>query len=240
MPKIRLVIAEGRTLFRQGLAALLHAEADFVVVGEAANAEEAGRVCTHTRPDLILLSAGLPDTREEGTPALLPRLRVCCPDAAIVVLGKMENLEAQDDAAHCAAAQAERRRALGSGADAYLHVGLDREELLRTLRAIIAARLCLDNEARDDGAAEAGTSPASRTDESGLHEGVPKNAITERERSILTLIAQGLCNKEIAHRLGISTQTVKNHVSHLLEKLALADRTQLAVYALEQGVGRKE
>lgn len=240
MPKIRLVIAEGRTLFRQGLAALLHTEADFVVVGEAADAEEARRVCTHARPDLILLSAGLPDAREEGTPAVLPRLRVCCPEAALVVLGKMENLEAQGDAAQCAAAQAERRRALGSGADAYLHIGLDREELLRTLRAIVAAHLCPDNEAHASRTAEATASSFSHADESGLHEGVPKSAITERERSILTLIAQGLCNKEIAHRLGISTQTVKNHVSHLLEKLALADRTQLAVYALEQGVGRRE
>ncbi|HZO89852.1 MAG TPA: response regulator transcription factor [Chthonomonadaceae bacterium] len=235
MAKVRVVIAEGRTLFRQGLAALLNAEADFQVVGEAADADAARRVCIHAMPDLILLASALLEDREEDSLSVIAGLRVCCPTATIVVLGEAGALAAEE--AEPEAAQAERRRALRLGAAAYLHVQLDRAELLRALRAVAAARGGADVEgdaAPPEDSAAGCTSPG----EAGPNgKSTPAAAITERERAVISLIAQGLCNKEIAHRLGISIQTVKNHVSHLLEKLALADRTQLAVYALEQGLG---
>lgn len=238
MSRIRLIIAEGRTLFRQGLVALLNAEADFAVVGEAANAEEAHRLSLHVLPDLILLDAALPGADRAERLDIITRLRACCPQAAIVVLGEAEPLEAEGSA--CAtAAQVERHRVLYLGAAAYLHTGLDHGELVRALRTVAAAHSCTDADS-DSPAAEGHHQPRSAEAEyrSELGGGSAKSSLTERESAILVLIAQGLCNKEIAYRLGISTQTVKNHVSHLLEKLALADRTQLAVYALEQGVAR--
>ena len=217
MRKIRLVIAEGRTLFRQALAALLCAEPDFEIVGEAATDDEIRRLCSRLQPDSVLLDAGLPCALGYDALALLTGLRAVSPETAVVVLGEagsgaVPGLPLSERAARTAA-EAERKRAQNLGAFACLRPTVDGNELIRTLRAAVA---CSGNAA-----------------EHAPHETVPHH-LTEREAEILALIAQGLCNKEIAQRLNIHTQTVKNHVSHLLEKLALADRLQLAVYALEQ------
>src|SRR5437588_686435 len=120
--------------------------------------------------------------------------------------------------------RAERAHVLGQGATAYLPARADAGELLRLLAAVAETHGCRDDDARAQ--ADAGA-PARQGAAGG------SSRITEREQTIIVMIAQGRCNKEVAHRLGISTQTVKNHVSRLLEKLALADRTQLAVYAIE-------
>jgi DNA-binding NarL/FixJ family response regulator len=224
MKPVRLVIAEGRTLFRQGLAALLRAEADFVV-SEAGDAAEARRVCLRVQPDLILLDAALPDGAGHDGLAVTASLRVHCPQAAIVVIG-----EAEGAAAPAAESREEweRRRALQAGAAAYLRPTVDQAELFRTLRTAAAVR------GGDDSLSSLSPAEIAPGDAASPETGADgKPVITERERAVIALLAQGLCNKEIAHRLGISTQTVKNHVSHLLEKLALADRTQLAVYAIE-------
>lgn len=227
MKPIRLVIAERRTLFRQGLAALLSADPDFVVVGEAADADEARRVCARVLPDLILLDAALPNGDEVDGLAAIAGLRVCCPRASLIVIGEAGDTpesgrRVASDRAETAA-QTERRHALQLGAAAYVRPTVDYTELLRSLRAIGAA-----DRAQEDTFNEA----AGRENAGGEITGEARIHLTEREQAVIGLIAQGLCNKEIAHRLGISTQTVKNHVSHLLEKLALADRTQLAVYAI--------
>src|SRR5579871_6753110 len=211
MEKLRLVIAEGRTLFRQALAALLGAEPDVEIVGEASEADEVRRVCSRLQPDIVLLEAGLPCNLGYDALALLTGLRAVSPCSAIVVIGKAgsgvvlgEPLSAK---AAEGAAEAERKRALHLGAAACLHPTVDRQELLRTLRHIVVSH-------EDPPPAEILREPNGRS-------------LTERESEILALIAQGLCNKEIAQRLNIHTQTVKNHVSHLLEKTALADRLQL-------------
>lgn len=197
MEKIRLVIAEGRTLFRQGLTALLRECADFEVVGEAASAEETRLVCTRLMPDLVLLSRGL--AASSAAPDLLDALRVCCPCAVPILL--------EDGAATPDAAMEAGREESAEGAPV-LCADIDRQELYRALRAAVLPL------------------PSSRPAP------FPLNPVTEREQEIIALIAEGLCNKEIARRLSISTQTVKNHVSHLLEKLSVVDRTQLAVYAI--------
>jgi DNA-binding NarL/FixJ family response regulator len=198
MEKIRLVIAEERTLYRQGVAALLRECADFEVVGEAANAEEVRLVCTRTQPDIVLMSRRLAFSYE--LPGLPDMLRVCCPDAALIIL---------EDSAVKPGTEPEARQARHANGALLLRADIDCHELVRAVRTVVLPSSLV-------------RPPAS-----------PPHSITEREKEVIVLIAQGLCNKEIAHRLSISTQTVKNHVSHLLEKLAFADRTQLAVYALE-------
>ncbi len=219
MTQIRTIIAAERTLFRQGLVALVGADQLFVVVGEASDPDEARRTAEREHPELIVLDSDL--TRAEGGCEIVSRLRAACPAAAIVVLGEADRTSSPEAAAE-EALRSERAQARGQGADAYLPARADRSELLRVLSAATATKKCAD----DDGHA------ASNIPHWPVRSG-HRHRITEREQAIVALIAQGLCNKEVAHRLGISTGTVKNHVSHLLEKLALADRTQLAVYAVE-------
>jgi DNA-binding NarL/FixJ family response regulator len=218
MATVRVLVAAGRTLFRQGLVALIASHVEFHVVSEAADGVEARRLTARELPDLILLDSELPNA--DGPCAIVTCLRAMAPRAAIVVLGEADKLAGSEAEAE-SALRAERSAALSQGAVAFLPARADSSELLRLLIAAAATRACTD----DEGDAAAPLGVAERNG--------GRRRITEREQSIIAMIAQGLCNKEVAHRLGISTQTVKNHVSRLLEKLALADRTQLAVYAIE-------
>jgi len=218
MSETRVMVAAERTLFRQGLAALIDGYADFVVVAESANADEARRMTTHAHPDMIVLDSDL--LRAEGACDLIMCLRADCPHAGIVVIGEAD-LAARTEGEAEIALRDERSLVMQKGAMAYLPARADQSELLRTLSHVSAIL-------QDEDCPIAGHSH-----EAGNGNGSPRHKITERERAVIAMVAQGLCNKEVAHRLGISTQTVKNHVSHLLDKLALADRTQLAVYAVE-------
>ena len=207
-----IALLERRTLFRQGLAALLHATSDFTVVGEAASVDEARLLCTREQPEIVLLDACLDRCRDSSMPSLLSTLLVCCPQAPIVVLGRAGDTEEME------MAEEERAGALQAGATAYVCTTVESDEFLRTLRHAIETRTV-----------SASTRAAPRTIATSKH------PMTERERAVAALLAQGLCNKEIAQRLGISTQTAKNHISHLLEKLSLADRTQLALFVTSHG-----
>ena len=217
-----VLIAAERTLFRQGLVALIASWPGFAPVGEAADAYEARRISDREQPDLVVLDSEL--QRAEGACDLVACLRAGNPSTAIVVIGEAD-LAAGSEAEAESALRAERARVLSQGAIAYLPARADSRELLRLLTAVAATRACKEGDGAGSVDGHAKPTP-------GPHASV-RRRITERERSIIAMIAQGLCNKEVAHRLGIGTQTVKNHVSHLLEKLALADRTQLAVYAVE-------
>jgi DNA-binding NarL/FixJ family response regulator len=220
MQKTRVMIALSQTLFRQGLAALIGSDTDFEICGEAGDADETRRVCSRVHPELILLEAGFLNKGNEcGTVACL---RAACPEAAIVIIGGLGS-DAQSEEETENELRMEKARALQQGAAAYLSAGVDQLELLRVLKTIAATLHCEEEEGAE----------SARTVSKPTVTGHGRHSVTEREKTIITLIAQGMCNKEVAHRLGISTQTVKNHVSHLLEKLALADRTQLAVYAIE-------
>ena len=204
MSPILIVIIERRTLFRQGIAAIVRAETDFELAGEAADEDEARRLCLRTQPNIILLDASLPIDLESDGLQLIASLKVSSPAANVVVLGR-----AGDDSPEFTA-QNERASALNHGAAAYLSPTIDQHEFLSILRQT----------------AQHGHPYHSHTHISGA-------LLTEREREVISFVSEGMSNKEVAHRLGITTQTVKNHVSHLLEKLALADRTQLAIFAYE-------
>jgi DNA-binding NarL/FixJ family response regulator len=221
MVQTRIVVAAARTLFRQGLVALIAARPEFAIVGEAAGADEARRLAVREQPDLFVLDSEI----QQGDSAsdVVAGLRASCPRVAIVVIGEAD-LTADSEAEADSALRSERARVLQQGAVAYLPARADSSELLRLLTAAAAAIGC--NESGEGDAAETGPLPQ-------MVHGSGRHKITEREQAIIAMVAQGMCNKEVAHRLGIGTQTVKNHVSHLLEKLALADRTQLAVYAVE-------
>jgi NarL family two-component system response regulator LiaR len=208
---IRVLIADDHAVVRQGLRTFLDLQDDIEVVAEAADGEDALAAAERAQPDIILLDLVMP--RLEGV-ATLRRLRERTPEARVIVLtsfGDDERLFA----------------ALRAGAVGYLLKDVEPAELVRAIRT-----------------ADAGQSPLSPAvaarviDEltHGGHRGVPADDLTPRELEVLRLIARGRSNKVIALELGMAEKTVKTHVSHVLTKLGLTDRTQAALYAVREGL----
>jgi two-component system, NarL family, response regulator LiaR len=208
---IRVLIADDHAVVRQGLRTFLDLQADIDVVGEAADGEEAVAAAAEHAPDVILLDLLMPVL--DGV-AALRRLREAAPVARVIVLtsfGEDERLFA----------------ALRAGAAGYLLKDVEPAELVRAIRT-----------------AHAGQSPlspavAARVIEelaSGGARGAPADELTPRELEVLRLIARGRSNKRIALELGVAEKTVKTHVSHVLAKLGLSDRTQAALYAVREGL----
>lgn len=214
METIRVLVADDHTLFRDGLRALLASIPDIEVVGEAASGKEALKLVIEYQPDVILMDIQMPDLNGiEATRQILHT----SPHVGIIVLTMF-----QDDDSVFAAMRA--------GARGYVLKGADQSVLLRAMRAVangeslfspeIAARLMhfFTN-----------LGPASRS------EIFPE--LTDREREILSFIADGQTNADIAEKLVISMKTVRNHVSNIFSKLQVADRAQAAIRAREAGLG---
>ena len=216
MESIRVLIADDHTLFRDGLRALLASIPDIEVVGEASSGKEALRLAVEYQPDVILMDIQMPDLN--GIDATRQILHTS-PHVGIIVLTMF-----QDDDSVFAVMRA--------GARGYVLKGADQAVLLRAVRAVangeslfspeIAARLMQYF---------ANLEPASRP------ELFPE--LTDREREILALIANGQTNAEIAEKLVISMKTVRNHVSNIFSKLQVADRAQAAIRAREAGLGNR-
>jgi DNA-binding NarL/FixJ family response regulator len=214
MEAIRVLIADDHTLFRDGLRALLASIPDVEVVGEASSGREALKLAVEHQPDVVLMDIQMPDLN--GIEATRQILRAS-PHIGIIVLTMF-----QDDDSVFAVMRA--------GARGYVLKGADQTVLLRAVRAIangeslfspeIAARLMQFF---------ANLEPTSRP------ELFPE--LTEREREILSFIADGQTNAEIAEKLVISLKTVRNHVSNVFSKLQVADRAQAAIRAREAGLG---
>jgi DNA-binding NarL/FixJ family response regulator len=213
---IRILIADDHTLFREGLRALLDSIPDTEVVGEAATGDEAIAQAAALQPDVILMDIGMPGVN--GIEATRRILRAS-PHIGIIVVTMFE-----DDASVFAAMRA--------GARGYVLKGADQEEMLRAVRAV--AR----------GEALFGPAVARRLTNffarprPVMPEAFPE--LTDREREVLELIAQGYDNARIAQQLVISPKTVRNHVSNIFAKLQVADRAEAIVRAREAGLGDQD
>ncbi len=214
---IRIVVVDDHTLFRRGLTALLSREAQFQVVGDAADAGEALRRVTELQPDLVLLDNHLPGVNGVD---VLPALREAAPEARVLMLTVSE--DEQDLAA-----------ALRGGACGYLLKTIEGDALAAAIRRAMHGENVIADEmtgklvAAFQAAGTASAAPAAAA---------PEQPLSPRELEILRLIAQGASNKEIGRELGIAETTVKIHVQHLLRKLGLSSRVQAAVYASEHGL----
>ena len=215
--RIRLLVVDDHTLFRRGLTALLAADEGLTVVGDAADAGEAQRACERLKPDVILLDNHLPGVT--GV-AALPALRAACPEARILMLTVSESEE--DLAA-----------ALKAGAHGYLLKTIDGEALSAAIRRAIAGDSVVAQEMTSKlvSAFRQSTTGGSTADAGG--EPAPRE-LSPRETEILREIGGGASNKEIARRLSIAESTVKVHVQHLLRKLEVASRVQLALIARDR------
>ena len=215
---IRVLIADDHAVVRQGLRTFLELQDEIEVVGEAADGIEALELVQRAEPDVALLDLVMP--RLGGLEAIR-RIRAVAPGTRVLVLTSF----ADDDTV---------LPALRAGAAGYLLKDVQPPELVGAIRAVhageallapaVATMLVEQLAAEDaDGAA------ADR----GEH-------LTPRERQVLALLARGRPNKVIARDLGVSERTVKTHVSNILGKLNLTDRTQAAVYAVRHGIVPKD
>jgi len=216
METIRVLIADDHVLFRDGLRALLNSVPDVEFVGEAATGDEAIAQAAALQPDVILMDIQMPGLNGiEATRRILQT----SPHIGVIVLTMFED----DDSVFAA---------MRAGARGYILKGADQAEVLRAIRAVAS------------GEALFGPAIAKKVIGffSGARSAMPPQVfpeLTEREREILDLIAQGRNNAEIADRLVLSPKTVRNHVSNIFSKLQVADRAQAIVRAREAGLGRE-
>lgn len=212
---IRVLLVDDHAIVRDGIRSLLATEADVRVVGEAANGRDGIALAEQLRPDVILMDLVMPEM--DGIEAI-SRIMSGQPKMRILVLTSFD-------------AEGKVFPAIKAGAMGYLLKDSDSEELVRAIHQVHRGESSLDpriarmvlREMREE----------SRLEREPDSAGEP---LTEREVEVLRLVAQGLGNEDIAQRLVIAERTVRTHVSNILGKLHLANRTQATLYALREGL----
>lgn len=208
---IRLVIADDHTVVREGLVSLLNDEPDIQVLGQAGSGREAVVLARKYRPDIVLLDISMPDLN--GLEAAR-KIKAELPDTKILILTMHDQ-------------NAFFFEALRAGASGYILKGARSEKLLDAIRDVHIGGIYLSPEL----AGGLVQDYIQRNPESSEND-----SLTEREREILGLIAQGLTNSEIAEKLTLSVNTVKTHRLHIYQKLELRNRSELIDYALRHGL----
>ena len=211
---LRVLIADDHPLVRSGMRALFQATDDLEVVGEAATGEEAVTLAANVQPDVIVMDLRMPGL---GGIEATRRILQHSPHSRILVVTLLED----DDSLFAA---------LRAGARGYVLKEASEQEVLRAIRTVGTGEAIFSSTMAQRLIAFFAT-PATTVPP------VPFPELTEREREILTMIAQGRSNSEIAQRLVISMKTVRNYISSIFSKLQVADRAQAIVRAREAGLG---
>ncbi|AJF64482.1 response regulator [Streptomyces vietnamensis] len=207
---IRVLLVDDHQVVRRGLRTFLEVQDDIEVVGEASDGAEGVDRAEELRPDVVLMDVKMPGT--DGIEAL-KRLRELANPARVLIVTSFTE-------------QRTVVPALRAGASGYVYKDVDPDALAGAIRSVHAGHVLLQPEvadallAQDDSHGGTGRGPS----------------LTEREREVLGLIADGRSNREIARALVLSEKTVKTHVSNILMKLDLADRTQAALWAVRHGL----
>ncbi|MBF6612254.1 MAG: response regulator transcription factor [Chloroflexi bacterium] len=208
--KITILIVDDHAIVRQGLRTYLDLQPDMAVVGEASNGNEAVALVKDLLPDIVLMDLVMPNGNGVDATRAVAALS---PSTRVIVLTSFS----EDEQVFAS---------IKAGAQGYLMKDVLPQELVRAIRTVSKGEAQLDPEIARKLMQEF-TNPQPST---------PKHDLTERELEVLRLIAQGKSNKEISEDLVLSEKTVKTHVSNILQKLHLSDRTQAAVYALRQKI----
>ncbi|GAA1326535.1 response regulator transcription factor [Streptomyces sp. NBC_00257] len=206
---IRVLLVDDHQVVRRGLRTFLEIQDDIEVVGEAADGAEGVARTEELRPDVVLMDIKMPGT--DGIEALRRLRELENPAKVLIVTSFTEQRTVVP--------------ALRAGASGYVYKDVDPDALAGAIRSVYAGHVLLQPEV-------AGALLAQEDSGSGTGRG---STLTEREREVLGLIADGRSNREIARALVLSEKTVKTHVSNILMKLDLSDRTQAALWAVRHG-----
>jgi DNA-binding NarL/FixJ family response regulator len=219
MSAIRVLIVDDHALVRDGIRALLVRGGDMTVVGEAGGGREAIALARALRPDVILMDIAMPDLG--GLEATL-EIRKDCPDAKIIVLSQYGDREYV-------------HRFLRAGVSGYVLKKAAGADLVAAIHAVARGGLVLDPEVARDAVTGEVARPAELASEAD-----PYDRLTDREKQVLKLVAEGRSNKEVASLLGISVKTAMSHREHVMDKLDVHSRTDLIRFALKCGVIRQD
>ena len=210
----RVLIADDHPHAREAIRSLLAEDPAFQLVGEASSGTEALEQCDRLQPDLVLMDINMPGL--DGLEATR-RIKQRYPGIKVVVLSVSDDI-------------ADLFTAIQFGAQGYLLKNLDPDDWLVYLHALV--------EGRTEGSRELAGKLLYQFRELNPAEEVPPSVLTTREKEILCYVAKGETNRQIAERLVISENTVKNHIKNILEKLQLENRVQLASFAVRHGLTR--
>jgi DNA-binding NarL/FixJ family response regulator len=216
MDQISVLIADDHTLFRKGVRKMVETEVDMRVVGEAATGREALEHARALMPDVVLMDIKMPDL--DGVKAARTLHREM-PHVGIIFVTMFEDDEFVF-------------QGLQAGGRGYILKDADPETMLRAIRAVAHGESLLGPSVAQKALRQFSALPGKQAP--------LVDDLTPRELEVLTLIAEGLCNKEIAGELGISEKTVKNHINNIFSKLHLYDRTQAMLYAIRKGLVKIE
>ena len=203
---IRVLVTDDHAILRTGLTALLDRENDMTAVGEAATAEQAVLKARALQPDVVLLDVVMP--RKSGFDAL-PELQKVAPEARVIILSMQTS-------------PSSIRQALTSGAAGYVAKHASETDLLDAIRRVAGGSRYVDPELGGDLVVSDGAALTQ--------------PISERERDVLSLLALGYTNQQIAAMLFVSPRTVDTHRAHIMRKLKLETRAELVLYALANGL----
>ncbi len=210
---IKVLIVDDHLVVRQGLRTFLELQEDITVVGEAGDGQSAIEIARQVHPDVVLMDLVMP--RLDGISATR-QVKAISPDIKVIALTSFT----EDDKVF---------PAIQAGASSYLLKDVSPDELVDAIRAAHRGEARLHPEILRKLMKQVSTHPAPV-------KGLEKENITDREMEVIRLVAQGKSNHEIAQALVISDKTVKTHISNILGKLQLDDRTQLAIYAFRNGL----
>jgi len=208
---IRVLIVDDHAIVREGQRALIDTEPGMEVVGEAKDGFEAVEMAYTLQPDVILLDLYMP--RKDGIEAI-EEIKAENPEARILVLTSFT----EDEKVYAA---------IKAGAIGYLLKDSSPQEILTAIRRVYQGEMSMQPSIANK---------LMRELQRASHLSPTEDPLTEREGEVLKLVAQGLPNQEIAEKLFISERTVRTHITNILSKLHLANRTQAALYALREGL----
>lgn len=227
---VNIVIADDHQLLREGVKRILNMEIDFEVIGECGDGIQVVELCNELRPDVVLMDINMPI--ENGVVAT-ERLKEFFPEIKVIILS------IHDDESYVF-------ETLRKGASGYLLKDMEAESLINAIRSVVAGHAYIHpkvtgkliNQLRrmtylDTVGVGGGDGSAREAGVKYIHQ--PNSPLTRREAEVLRLLAEGKSNKSIGEILFISEKTVKNHVSSILQKMEVEDRTQAVIIAIKNG-----